>query len=497
MNGKIIVIIRNFIITWFLTFIYDAVVFCTGLGLAFLSNFVLERIFPNGYLTTAVLILPTAAMGVIDILLFKPLDKLYKDPVWVYILQSCNLHTLFVIAVFIVYGCSFSAIAFDVAGVGSLATSALFVPAIGGTVICFIWQTVRLTRLGYKKETKMKRILIGMSGGVDSSAAALLLKWQGYEVSGCTLKLTDNDMGAEDARAVCQKLGIPHAVLDLRQLFREKVMDKFAEGYISGKTPNPCLYCNRAVKFGEMLDRALEMGCDGIATGHYAQIRYDGTSGRYLLVRPADRKKDQTYVLYGMTQFQLAHTVFPLYELEKAEIRRLAEENGLVSADRPDSQDICFIPDGDYAKFIGMHTGRTFPRGNFVDASGNILGEHSGIIGYTIGQRKGLGAAFGKPMYVCGKNAADNTVTLGDEADLFRKELYLSEVNLISLDKLTKPMRVTAKTRYSAKDQAATVYPEKNGLVKILFDEAVRAPAAGQACVFYDGDIVVGGGIII
>jgi len=335
-----------------------------------------------------------------------------------------------------------------------------------------------------------------MSGGVDSSAAALLLLKQGYEVGGCTLKLTDGGSGEADAKSVCDKLGIPHTVIDLRELFREKVMDKFAESYILGETPNPCLYCNRFIKFGEMLDRALAMGYDGIATGHYANVRFDEPTGRYLLIRPADRKKDQTYVLYGMTQFQLAHTVFPLYGLEKTEVRRLAEENGLVNADKPDSQDICFIPDGDYAGFIERHTGRTFPQGDFVGTSGNVMGKHGGLIRYTVGQRKGLGVTFGKPVYVCGKNAGNNTVTLGEEADLFRTELYLSEVNLISAESLSEPIKVTAKTRYTAKEQTATVFPEENGLVQIVFDEAVRAPAAGQACVFYDGDIVVGGGTI-
>lgn len=342
----------------------------------------------------------------------------------------------------------------------------------------------------------MKKILIGMSGGVDSSAAALLLLKQGYEAGGCTLRLTDGDSGEADAKSVCDKLGIPHTVIDLRDMFREKVIDKFAESYILGETPNPCLYCNRFIKFGEMLDRALAMGYDGIATGHYANVRLDETAGRCLLIRPADRRKDQTYVLYGMTQLQLAHTVFPLYGLEKAEVRRLAQENGLINANKPDSQDICFIPDGDCAGFIERHTGRTFPRGDFVDTSGNVIGRHGGLIRYTIGQRKGLGVTFGKPVYVCGKNLPDNTVTLGEEKDLFRTELYIKDVNLISVDSLSEPMKVTAKTRYTAKEQAATVYPAENGLVRIVFDEAVRAPAAGQACVFYNGDIVVGGGTI-
>ncbi len=348
----------------------------------------------------------------------------------------------------------------------------------------------------WEKEFKMKKILVGMSGGVDSSAAALLLLRQGYEVCGCTLRLLDGVSGAVDAKAVCEKLGIPHIVIDLRELFRQKVMDAFAESYIGGLTPNPCLLCNRFIKFGEMLDRALDMGYDGIATGHYADVRFDEQSGRYLLIRPADRKKDQTYVLYGMTQFQLAHTVFPLNGLEKAEVRRLAEENGLINANKPDSQDICFVPDGDYAGFIERHTGRIFPCGDFTDTDGNVIGAHGGLIRYTIGQRKGLGITFGKPVYVCRKNASDNTVTLGEEKDLLRTELMVGNVNLISVTELTEPLRVTAKTRYTAKEQTATIFPIKDSLIGVKFDEAVRAPAAGQACVFYDGDVVVGGGTI-
>lgn len=345
---------------------------------------------------------------------------------------------------------------------------------------------------------KMKKILVGMSGGVDSSAAALLLKRQGYEVCGCTLSLFDSDSpDSEYAKAVCRKLGIEHLAFDLKDLFREKVMDDFAESYVCGKTPNPCIRCNCFIKFGKMTELALSLGFDGIATGHYADVGFDERSGRCLLIRPADRRKDQTYVLYGMTQFQLAHTVFPLNGLEKEKVRRLAEENGLINARKPDSQDICFIPDGDYAGFIERHTGRTFPRGDFIDTDGNVIGSHSGLIRYTIGQRKGLGASFGKPVYVCRKNASDNTVTLGEENDLLRSELTVGNINLISVTELTEPLRVTAKTRYTAKEQAATVFPIKDGICAVKFDKPIRAPAAGQACVFYDGDIVIGGGTIL
>ncbi len=343
----------------------------------------------------------------------------------------------------------------------------------------------------------MNKILIGMSGGVDSSAAALLLLRQGYEVCGCTLRLLDSESGTEDAKTVCEKLGIKHIVIDLRELFREKVTDAFAESYIGGLTPNPCLLCNRLIKFGEMLDRALDMGFDGIATGHYADVRFDEKSGRYLLMRAVDRKKDQTYFLYGMTQRQLAHTLFPLHNLEKEQVRRLAEENGLVNARRPDSQDICFVPEGKYAEFIERYTGRTFPSGDFTDTDGNVIGKHCGLIRYTIGQRKGLGAAFGKPVYVCRKNASDNTVTLGEEKDLLRTEITIGNINLISTDKINEPLKAAAKTRYTAREQAAEVFPLKDGFCTVKFDKPVRAPAAGQACVFYDGDVVIGGGIII
>lgn len=343
----------------------------------------------------------------------------------------------------------------------------------------------------------MKKILIGMSGGVDSSAAALLLLQQGYDVSGCTLKLFEGtDVSVNDAKAVCDKLGIEHHVFEIADLFKKNVMDKFAESYICGETPNPCVFCNRTIKFGVMLDRALEMGFDGIATGHYAQIRRDEATGRYLLACAADLRKDQTYFLYNMTQHQLSHSLFPLWNMDKPQIRDLAEKHGLITARKRDSQDICFIPDGDYAEFIAEHTGRTFPEGDFIDSDGNVIGRHGGIIRYTIGQRRGLGVTFGKPVYVCGKNPADNTVTLS-ETEYTAREILLTDVNLISVSDLSKPMTVAAKARYSAKPQEAAIYPMENGTMKVVFAEPVRNPTSGQACVFYDGDVVVGGGKII
>ena len=354
-----------------------------------------------------------------------------------------------------------------------------------------------------------KKVLVGMSGGVDSSAAALILKNQGYEVFGCTMKMYDNSVLGEgfgesgccsaddvaDAKSVCRKIGIEHVTLNMTNEFSRYVMKPFAESYINGETPNPCIECNRHLKFDLMLKRAELLGFDYIATGHYAKI-VCGEDGKYMLMRPSDRKKDQTYVLYNLTQHQLKHTLFPLYGMDKQSIRGLAEENGLVNSHKPDSQDICFVPDGDYAGFIERFTGYLPQSGDFVDGNGNKIGTHSGVIHYTVGQRRGLGVTFGKPVFVTSKNAVNNTVTLGDEEMLMKTSLMLRDVNIISGEPLCAPVRVTAKTRYTAKETDAVLYPAENG-ARIEFDSPVRAPAAGQACVFYNGDIVLGGGVII
>ncbi len=358
----------------------------------------------------------------------------------------------------------------------------------------------------------MKKVMVGMSGGVDSSVAAMLLRDQGYEVMGVTLKLfSDEDISQAqkegktccalsdvmDARSVAYRLGFEHLVFNFKDNFREHVMKQFADSYLGGRTPNPCIECNRHVKFDKMLRRALELDYDYIATGHYAVNEYDPESGRYLLKRPADRSKDQTYVLYSLTQEQLSHTLFPLGGLEKSQVRELAEKAGLVNSSKPDSQDICFVPDGDYAGFIRQFTGADVPCGNFVDAEGKVLGEHKGIINYTVGQRKHLGISLGKPAYVVRKDVESNTVTLGDEADLYTRSLIAEDFNLISVPELTAPMRVTAKTRYSQTDRPAVVSALGDGRYMVEFDEPQRAVTSGQAVVLYDGDIVVGGGTIV
>ena len=357
----------------------------------------------------------------------------------------------------------------------------------------------------------MKKVMVGMSGGVDSSVAAMLLRRSGFEVMGVTLKLfSDEDISeaqkegktccalsdVEDARSVAYRLGFEHLVFNFRDNFREYVMKQFADSYLCGRTPNPCIECNRHVKFDKMLRRAQELGYDYIATGHYALVEYDEKTGRYLLKRSRDRSKDQTYVLYSLTQEQLAHTLLPLGRLDKTQVRELAEEAGLINSKKPDSQDICFVPDGDYAAFIRRFTNCDMPCGKFVDLNGNVLGEHKGIINYTIGQRKGLGIALGHPAYVIRKDIESNTVTIGDEADLYTKSLIADDFNLISLEKLEGSMRVTAKTRYSQKEQPAVVSYIGNGEYKVEFDEPQRAVTSGQAVVLYDGDIVVGGGTI-
>jgi len=345
-----------------------------------------------------------------------------------------------------------------------------------------------------------KKALIGMSGGVDSSVAACLMLKQGFDCAGGTMRLHDFGCGgaddATDARAVAEKLEIPHHIFLFQPEFEQHVIRQFVSAYEDGLTPNPCIQCNAHLKFGAMLDKALEMGFDYVVSGHYARIRRDEQIGRYLLYKAEDRSKDQTYFLACLNQRQLAHILFPLGGLTKSEVREITEKEGLVTARKRDSQDICFVPDGDYAAFLQRYTGKTYPEGNYLDLNGTVVGRHKGAVCYTRGQRKGLGLAMGAPVYVCKKDMQANTVTVGPNEALFSSALRAKDWNWFPFPALTAPLQVTAKIRHSQMELPATVYPEENGFARVEFDTPQRAITPGQAVVLYDGDYVIGGGTI-
>lgn len=345
-----------------------------------------------------------------------------------------------------------------------------------------------------------KTALIGMSGGVDSSVAAWLMLQQGYRCLGITMQLHDFRCGgaddAQDARAVACRLGIEHRILESKQAFASQVIRDFVQSYEDGLTPNPCIRCNNHLKFGTMLDYALENGWQYVVSGHYARIRYDESTGRYLLYKAADRAKDQTYFLAQLNQHQLSHIHFPLGELTKDEVRTIAQQQNFINARKRDSQDICFVPDGDYAAFLRSYTGKDYPEGDYLDLKGKVVGRHKGAVCYTRGQRKGLGIALGAPVYVCSKDMSANTVTVGPNEALFSPALRAGNWNWIPFTELTQPMAVTAKIRHSQTEIPARVFPEADGFARVEFETPQRAVTPGQAVVLYVGDLVIGGGTI-
>jgi len=348
------------------------------------------------------------------------------------------------------------------------------------------------------------KAMIAMSGGVDSSVAAYLSQLDGLNCIGATARMCGPDVLGDtysqqsilDAKAVATRLCMDFHILDATDAFRKYVVEDFIRSYEAGLTPNPCIQCNKHIKFSYLLDKATELGCDCIVTGHYAKLRKDEGTGRYLLYKAADEGKDQSYFLACLNQYQLSRARFPLGEYTKAEIREIAEKQGFLNAKKRDSQDICFIPDGDYKAFLCRFTGKDYPCGDYLDLSGKVVGKHAGAIGYTLGQRKGLGIAMGAPVYVCSKDMVANTVTVGPEEALFTATLVAKDWNWLPFPALTEPIRVMAKARYRHTPQPATVYPTEDGNARVVFDTPQRAITPGQTVVLYNEDMVVGSGII-
>lgn len=367
-----------------------------------------------------------------------------------------------------------------------------------------------------------KKVLLGMSGGVDSSVSALLLKKQGYDVIGITLEMFDNNSNVSlDAKKICDELNIPHYIFSCKNEFKEHVIDDFITCYSNCKTPNPCIECNRYIKFGYMYEKAKKLGCNYIATGHYAKNEYNKEYDRWVIKKSNAGNKDQTYVLWNISKEIIEHTIFPLSDFEnKEQIRQIAREAGLEVANKPDSEDICFVPDGNYKAFLEKNSSIKPKAGNIVNSKGEALGKHTGLYNYTIGQRKGLGIAYKVPLFVLGFNKSKNEVIVGEEKELYKKEIYVNNVNLLLVDKIDKPIKVDVKTRYSTKSAKATIIAEdeesklddvqsnkkvdgkcskndRSGKIKVIFEEPQRAITPGQSAVFYIDDMVLGGGKII